>query len=57
MNGTERRVGFYVITRGTQKGWLGSEVSLVANASVLGMSLTRPISWLRKERLYLRLLR
>ena len=34
-----------------------SEVSLAAIASERGRPLTRPISWLRKDRLYPRLLR
>ena len=47
----------YVITRGTRVGWSVSGVSLLVSASERVMSLTRPISWLRKERLYPRLLR
>ena len=57
MDDTERRAGLYVTTRGTRIGWLVSEVSFVAIASERGMPLTRPISWLRNERLYPRLLR
>ena len=57
MDDTERRAGLYVMTRGTRVGSLVLEVSLVAIASERGMSLTRPISWLRKDRLYPRLLR
>ena len=49
---SERRAGLYVTTRGTRIGWLVSEVSFVAIASERGMPLTRPISWLRNERLY-----
>ena len=56
MDDTERRAGLYVTTRGTLIGWLVSEVSFVAIASERGMPLTRPISWLRNERLYPRLL-
>ena len=56
MDDTERRAGLYVMTGGTRVGSLVSEVSLVAIASERGMSLTRPISWLRKDRLYPRLL-
>ena len=55
---TERRAGLYVITRGTRIGLLVSEMSaLVASALERGIPLTCPISWLRKERLYPRLLR
>ena len=50
MDDTGRRAGLYVITRGTRVGWSVSGVSLLVSA------LTRPISWLRKERLYPRLL-
>ena len=57
MDDTERKAGLYVMTRGTRVGSLVLEVSLVAIASERGMSLTRPISWLRKDRLYPRLLR
>ena len=57
MDDTERRAGLYVMTRGTRLGSLVSEMSLVAIASERGMPLTRPISWLRKDRLYPRLLR
>ena len=57
MDDRERRAGLYAMTRGTRVGSLVSEVSLVAIASERGMSLTRPISWLRKDRLYPRLLR
>ena len=46
-----------MITRGTRVGWSVSGVSLLVSASERVMSLTRPISWLRKERLYPRLLR
>ena len=51
MDDTERRAGLYVMTRGTRLGSLVSEMSLVAIASERGMPLTRPISWLRKDRL------
>ena len=57
MDDTERRAGLYVTTRGTRIDWLVSEVSFVAIASERGMPLTLPISWLRNERLYPRLLR
>ena len=57
MDDTERRAGLYVTTRGTRIGWLVSEVSFVAIASERGMPLTRPVSWLRNERLYPLLLR
>ena len=57
MDDTGRRAGLYVITRGTRVGWSVSGVSLLVSASERVMSLTRPISWLRKERLYPRLLR
>ena len=57
MDDTERRAGLYVITRGTRVGWSVSGVSLLVSASERVMSLTRPISWLRKDRLYPRLLR
>ena len=57
MDDTERRAGLYVITRGTRVGWSVSGVSLLVSASERVMSLTRPISWLRKNRLYPRLLR
>ena len=57
MDDTERRAGLYVTKRGTLIGWLVSVVSFVAIASERGMPLTRPISWLRNERLYPRLLR
>ena len=57
MDDTERRAGLYVTTRGTRIGWLVSEVSFVAIASERGMPLTRPISWLRNDRLYPRLLK
>ena len=56
MDDTGRRAGLYVITRGTRVGWSASGVSLLVSASERVMSLTRPISWLRKERLYPRLL-
>ena len=54
---TGRRAGLYVITRGTRVGWSVSGVSLLVSASERVMSLTRPISWLRKDKLYPRLLR
>ena len=57
MDYAERRADLYVMTRGTRIGWLVSEVSLVTIASERGMPLTRPVSWLRKDRLYPRLLR
>ena len=57
MDDTGRRAGLYVITRGTRVGWSVSGVSLLVSASERVMSLTRPISWLRKDRLYPRLLR
>ena len=57
MDDTGRRAGLYVITRGTRVGWSVSGVSLLVSASKRVMSLTLPISWLRKERLYPRLLR
>ena len=57
MDDTERRSGLYVITRGTRVGWSVSGVSLLVSASEHVMSLTRPISWLKKDRLYQRLLR
>ena len=57
MDDTGRRAGLYVITGGTRVGWSVSGVSLLVSASERVMSLTRPISWLRKERLYPRLLR
>ena len=57
MDDTGRRAGLYVITRGYHVGWSVSGVSLLVSASERVMSLTRPISWLRKERLYPRLLR
>ena len=57
MDDTERRAGLYVITRATRVGWSVSGVSLFVSASERVMSLTRPISWLRKDRWYPRLLR
>ena len=57
MDDTGRRAGLYVITRGTRVGWSVSGVSLLVSASEHVMSLTRPFSWLRKDRLYPRLLR
>ena len=57
MDDTKRRAGLYVMTRGTRIGWLVSGVSLIAIALERGMPLMRPISWLRKDRLYPRLLR
>ena len=57
MDDTGRRAGLYVITRGTRVGWSVSGVSLLVSASERVMSLTRPISWLRKDKLYPRLLR
>ena len=46
-----------VITSGTRVGLSVSGVSLLVSVSERVMSLTRPISWLRKDRLYPRLLR
>ena len=63
MDETERRVGLYVITRGARLTRsvlvvsLTSLTSLEASASVRVMLRTRVISWLRKDRLYPRLLR
>lgn len=57
MDDIGRRAGLCEITRGTRIGWLVSEASLVASASERAVSCMRPISWLRKDRLYPRLLR
>ena len=60
MDETERRAGLYVITRGarlTRSVLVVSWTSLEASASVRVMLRTRVISWLRKDRLYPRLLR
>ena len=60
MDETERRAGLYVITRGarlTRSVLVVSWTSLEASASLRVMLRTRVISWLRKDRLYPRLLR
>ena len=49
MDDTGRRAGLYAITRGTRVGWSVSGVSLLVDVV--------NISWLRKDRLYPRLLR
>ena len=57
MNGTERRAGLYVITRGYSYRLVSVRVSLVASASERAMSFTSLILYgLRKDRLYPRLI-
>ena len=53
---SEELPGLYVMTRGTSCGWLIVGVSLGVSAWVRVMLCTRATSWLRKDKLYPRLL-